>query len=375
MRGHWLTSTRKLNRHYQSGGGSSDSFTLGGMYWPLIGFMYDRPDGETYNNYSETYLKQQFYSDDPNNIIVAPLYKLFDEAPTKQSEETSHLMYGYWDIIPPSYNWKLTGGTPTWNTEAPVWRYGMKQGVPSWVYQPGDYVPSYDIMSWYRGTESDELTNQNGKNRIGLYDEPMTFDFSLYSRNVSQSYISFEDEYGDDGLNVVIPIYELIAIPNSGDSSRNEKIVFTDNTSLEISPKIKLKGFDKHPQRVPFNATSHYNTFVKPSGTYINYAMMATKAGPNYEYGSHYVAETGVIRTLGRLLFPSDKIFEPLWYNDSPNSYTDDPKKLVAGYHYNADTGIYTEMIYAIRLDHLEYMSNYEIGQSVIPERILPRQY
>ena len=375
MRAHWESGTRKMNRHYQSGGGKSDSFILGGMYWPLMGLMYDRPDGETYTNYSSSYLKQQFYSDDSNNIIVAPLYKLFDTAPTKQSEETSHLMYGYWDIISPAYTWKLSGGNPTWNTEAPVWRYGMKQGIPYWVYEPGHYNTAYDFMSYYRGTESDELVNQNGKNRLGLYDEVLTYDFSLYSRNVSQSYKSFEDEYGYDGFKVVIPIYELIAIPNSGNNNKAEKIVFTDNTSLEIQPKIKLKGFDRNPQRVPFSTPANFNAFVKPSGTYINYATMANQTGPNYEYGSHYVAETGVIRTLGRTLFPSDQIFEPLWYNDSPNSYTDDPKKLVAGNHYNPDTGIYTEMIYAIRLDHLEYMINYEIGQSVIPEKIWSRQY
>ena len=297
MRAHWESGTRKMNRHYQSGGGKSDSFILGGMYWPLMGLMYDRPDGETYTNYSSSYLKQQFYSDDSNNIIVAPLYRLFDTAPTKQSEETSHLMYGYWDIISPAYTWKLSGGTPTWNTEGPVWRYGMKQGVPYWVYEPGNYNAAYDFMSYYRGTESDELVNQNGKNRLGLYDEAWTSDYSLYSRNVSQSYKSFEDEYGYDGFKVVIPIYELIAIPNSGNNNKAEKIVFTDNTSLEIQPKIKLKGFDRNPQRVPFNTPANFNAFVKPSGTYINYATMANQTGPNYEYGSHYVAETGVIRT------------------------------------------------------------------------------
>jgi hypothetical protein len=378
MRGHWLSGTRKLNRHYQSGGGAGQSsFALGEMIYGIIGFMYDRSGGEYY--YIDNVNYERFYSDDSRNVIVAPLYSIFNTEPTLQSVGREHMIYASWWLNMSTYNWYISG-RPSWNAELPVWKYGLIAGEPYWGYSYDASNNTDEVMQWYTSSESNLNINQNGKDRNGLGD--IGWSRALYVKNAPSivSQYSFSDVYGNDSFNVVIPVYEVVAIPDDGGlATADTKVVFTDNPQITIPSKTRLIGYDKtNIQRVPCRETGQFNSYIDSSdNVYVNYAMPADRVPRDYQYiyGGYDISELGAIRSNHTYLYPSDKIFEILVWNNKPAQISsDNPERISAGTYTDPDTGIMMNMIYAVRLDHLE-VGTYSIGQRVINDTLFLGQF
>lgn len=380
MRGHWLSGTRKLNRHYQSGGGvGQSSFVLGEMIYSIVGIMYNRPDGEYYHYVMGNVNYERFYSDDSRNAIVAPLYNIFNTAPTFQSQSKEHMIYANWGFDVDTYNWFISG-RPLWNAELPVWKYGLIAGDPYWAYSYDATNNTDEVMQWFMSNESNGNLNQNGKTRNGLGDIGQSR--ALYVKNAPSiiGQYSFSDVYGNDEFNVIIPVYEVIAIPDDGSSATSQtKVVFTDNTSIRIPSKTRFIGYDKtNIQRVPCPEPIDFNAYIDSSyNVYVNYAMYAGYIPSGYDniYGGYDIAEIGAIRSFRTNLFPSDRIFEFLvWNNKTAQVSVDNPERISAGTYTDPDTGIMMNMVYAIRLDHLE-VGTYAIGQKVINDTLFTGQF
>ena len=376
MRGHWLSGTRKLNRHYQSGGGAGQSsFVLGEMIYSIVGFMYDRPGGEYY--YIDNVDYDRFYSDDSHNVIVAPLYNIFNTAPTLQNIGKEHMIYASWGFNMSTYNWYVSG-RPSWNAELPVWKYGLISGDPYWAYSYDSGNRTDEVMQWFMSNESNGNINQNGKDRNGLGN--ISMNRALYFKNAPSivSQYSFSDVYGNDSFNVVVPVFEVVAIPDDGGlATANTKVVFADNPQITIPSKTRLIGYDKtNIQRVPCPEPSDFNAYIDSSNNiYVNYAMYAAwvPRGYDYIYGGSDICELGAIRSYRTYLYPSDKIYEFLVWNNGING-VNNPERISAGTYTDPDTGIMMNMVYAVRLDHLE-VGTYSIGQRVINDTLYWNQF
>ena len=224
MNGHWLSGTRKLNKHYQSGQGTG-SFVLTGFGSPLMGFEYSG-QGERYGTQD-----QRFYSDTTEKVIAAQMYRIFENGfPTSYTlEQNVHALYGIWNVSSQGWQAQTSG---RWNATIPVWRYGEFRGTPYYAYD------SQGVIAWRAPTVNDQYVNQNG---IDKYDPPMS-NRGYYDTGLANS---FENMYNDIDADFIIPIYEVIALPATG-SNTLYKVILTDGTFDDhYENQITLKGYKR----------------------------------------------------------------------------------------------------------------------------------
>ena len=341
LRGHWLSGTRKLNRHYQSGGGGGSPWvTLHGMIWGLRGLKV----GEDYDEYT-TY---NGYFEEPNsdNISVAPLYHLWDSLPTQHTEELNvPLVYGSWRPNETGANkgmMQLTTTQNAWSGTRTVWRYGLIYPDPYWAYENGG-------MKWNTPTRDDAQKNQNG-----------------ITKPLANSYVSpaFETAYNGKTVKILRPVLELVAIPRRGYLYEYSVVQTNQGLSYKFDNKVNVNGLNSHQNRVsgnslrqsynlwtkkdPNNNTRYINSSAYPLDVSGGWSEAGSIAWGDYNTGSH---------------FPGDELYVPLVgeYDNTYNMYN-----IYAGTWTDPDLGFTETMIYAVRLDHLEII-DVEPANLVVP--------
>lgn len=325
MRGHWLSSgTRKLNKHYQSGsggGGGLKTFTYRDMEFPIYGFEYDAPDG--YNRYDIGY-----YNATSNNIEFAPVYKLFNSAypSTPISTETRYVLYSKYWRYDNGYYKKAISSSDVIRDLFPVWHFGELRGDPYWAYVTNTHDPSNGIMKWGRVIRHNEgqQINQDGI----YYNQTQWGD---YFPSGSYPGHRFEDIYNGKTLKVLIPVFDLIAIPSlmNYPNSLQARVDITDEEDPAEPAILKLKYNGSKPNRVHSHAV--------PAPGYEFSGMAKDINGPISEYLSLYFDYgTFQIGTMGGFC---ENIYTML---------VDYNGRIVAGYASGQ------EMVYAIRLKWLE---------------------
>lgn len=327
MRGHWLSGTRKLNRHYQSGEGGSQWATFHGMIWGLRGFKV----GEDYDEYT-TY-NGMFEEPNANNISVAPLYHLWDNLPTQHAEELNvPLVYGPWRPSETGTNkgmMSLVSTSQAWSGTRTVWRYGLIYPDPYWAYDTGGG------MRWNTPTRDDNQKNQNGitKPYIGFYVSP-----------------EFETEYNGKTVKIIQPVLELVAIPWRGYQYEYSVVQTDQGLTYTFDNKIRVKGLNGQNRVSGGSYNQGYTLLTEknPNGNdrYIN------SCTENYVGGGW--GEGGAIAWCDHNAsshFPGDELYVPL-IGEYDNTYN--MSNIYAGTWTDPDFGFTEIMIYAVRLDHLE---------------------
>lgn len=323
MRGHWLSGTRKLNKHYQSGngGGGLKTFTYRDMQWPIHGFEYDAPDG--YDAKEDGY-----YNSTSDNIEFAPIYKLFSSYPsTVVSSETRYVLYSKYWRYDNGYYKKSTSSSDIIRGQYPVWYYGEFKGDPYWAYNTyGANVASSGRMSWEKVIRHNGGTGANQINQDGVYYNQVLYGNYWPSGVYSDNY-RFEDIYNGKTLRVLIPVFELVAIPNIMPNPLQVRVDITDEEDPAEPAILKLKYNGSKPNRVysgddwsyNFNMTNDINETVSE---YFN-----------LDSGSQLGTMGGFCENLYTMLVA---------YNSQG------VRRIVAGYASGQ------EMVYAIRLKWLE---------------------
>lgn len=366
MNGHWLSGTRKLNKHYQSGqgGGGGDEFTLTGMYNAIQGFQFGAPY-ERYGFYyqdSETQ-DQMFYSHTAkDNAIVAPLYELWGSTPPSvQSKRTQRMLYGLWGADLLGFFCGEGSESRIADITETIWEYGEIRGIPKWAYHR--YNNSIDAIEWGSMTETNNNRNQKNK----WYKD---YENKLwYVKNPNQNQRSFEMEYEGVDVDVLIPVYELYAVPKNRTTNMRENIVMTDTGTFDdrYPNKIKVKGWKKSLQRV---ATSIAATAFESHASC--YPIKGTDLKTYYvSKGTfttlHYPDTTGEVGTLAlpvfydqwNSIFPGDNITVILRHCLGRMSPTYQ-EGITAGYEGS------TEMVYAMRLVRIE-KETVTVANEVLP--------
>ena len=229
MRGHFISGTRKLNRHYQSGAG--DGGFIYNMFYAIYGFEYGRPTEE----YTSYYGAADFYDyQNGENMSVAPIHKLWTTTPTVQKTEKKNVIYS--DEWHYSYNGFAITAASGRSAEETIWRYGMFQGDPYWIYD------SIYIL-WHRPTYSDSDYNQDGINQNAV----STGLPGYYDKNNQDS---FENMYNGKAIDVVVPTYELIAVQDEGFSPNGGVVISEGSFPFSVKNQTRLKGALIKPQRV-----------------------------------------------------------------------------------------------------------------------------
>lgn len=335
MNGHWESSTRKLNRHYQSGG--SDTFTLSGLWLSILGFEWGAP----YERYIDTDVNR-FYSPSVEKILTAPFYKFSDinNLPSNYTLDNSTFLYGDWigSKVPNTYN---QGVIVNYNNVAPtgwtvpVWRFGDIRPEPYWAYHE---VNTNDFrMAWASPTVYDNQLNQNN------IPKPL---YGSYRRNHSVI-PSFEDVYGTDDFTVIQPVYDLIAMPlPTGRPIYSTNLIETNRTpttNMQFENKIKVKGIKKVGiQRCAgYGNSSNNYACIRVEEDQTSYYFNNTIDGSVWSSGAGW-NEIGQIGGGSTLTFVGDEVFRPLYKTASPAG------GIVAG-TYNSET-----MYYCVRLKMLE---------------------
>lgn len=321
MNGHWLSGTRKLNKHYQSGQGG-DSFVLSGFTISIMGFEY--------SGQGERYLPQEdarFYSDTTEKVITAQLYKLCNSLPTSYTLETNvHSLYSSWGVTAQNGFYSINSNR-RWNANIPVWRYGEFTAEPYWAYDS-----EYDEIQWGDDTVEDVNINQNG-----IDEESLPY---FYRKGTTKS---FENVYDNFEQDIVIPVYEIVAIPSTGSNMNGLGVIMTPNGTFDdtYENKIKLKGYKKVGiERVAGYPISNFYIVTPSDNNIYNYY------GLNEIYG------------LGGGVFYGDVMYMPMLdrYQNT----------IVAGNYTNPDTGSIYEMVYYMRLVRLE-KARYDMSERVLP--------
>lgn len=216
MNGHWQSNTRKLNKHYQSGNGGKgyQTYFIDAGLVHLSGFQEAETD----------ILHGTFTRASNSNVICAPAYRLFDTTPSPTSISTHLLSY--------STNWSGRGyeWTPGQYSDLyeaddlPLWKYDNVTGTPLWWYsnRDGQYdaysqtMPSpMKAIRWWGGTIDDVTVNVYGLS------SPVTNPYlttlpNAYTIPATGSYISLEDAYQNQPVNILIPVFRMIAVPYIG---------------------------------------------------------------------------------------------------------------------------------------------------------------
>lgn len=330
MNGHWLSGTRKLNKHYQSGqgggGGGKTTFTLNMNGLDTIkGLDYSGRSGQP----------PRFDEPSTDNIIVAQMYRLFENGyPTSYTlEQNVHALYAKWGSYSNGFHAFSAG---RWNATVPVWRFGEFKGDPYWIYRASSVavIPTLEL-SWAYPTDFDSYINQNG------IAQPQTISRN-YQRNTAYT---FEQLYNGKTLHCLIPVYEVIAMPGNGNMA-DYGVIITPNGTFD----------DYYPNEITFK------NFVKRNMTMIQYSvdpetyMDGDFNDPN---DNHYIgynaAENGAVPGInGR--FIGDCMYVPLYDQNS----TETDKVIIAGTESNYN------MIYMVRLKRLEQM-DIEPSTRVLP--------
>lgn len=334
MRGHWLSGTRKLNRHYQSDGGGSEWATFHGMVWGLRGFKVGN-DYDEYTTYSG-----KFEEPSADNISVAPMYHLWDSLPTQYTEELNvPLVYGAWAPVEAGTNkgmMRLTSTAGAWRGTRTVWRYGLIYPDPYWAYGTGS------TMGWDTPTRDDEEKNQNGITR------PVYPYIYLSPGTVSQP--SFETEYSGKTVKIIQPVLELVAIPWRGGLYEYSVVQTDQGFTYTFDNKIRVEGLNGQNRVSGVLQYQGYTLDTKknPNGNdrYINSAADTWKVRGTGEsgaiaWGNHQAG----------IYFPGDELYVPL-AGEHDNTYN--MNNIYAGTWTDPDLGFTEIMIYAVRLDHLE---------------------
>lgn len=321
MNGHWLSGTRKLNKHYQSGQGGSSSFVLTGFTVSIHGFEYSG-HGERYNQSDS-----RFYSDDTEKVITAQLYKICDSLPTNYTLENNvHSLYSQWGVTAQSGFYSINNQR-RWNATVPVWKYGEFTTEPYWAYDS-----YYNEIQWLESTVEDININQNGIDRLSLP--------HFYVKGTARS---FENIYNDFEQDIVIPVYEIVAIPNMGGNINGIGVIMTHDGTFNdtYENKITLKGYKRAGiERVACDPISEFFTIIPSDNKIYRY----------YGYGE--------IFGLGGGTFYGDVMYRPM-LDTSSNA-------IVAGNYTDPDLGITYEMIYYMRLVRLE-KATYNMSTRVLP--------
>lgn len=335
MNGHWLSGTRKLNKHYQSGQGGGGDITFTAMTLPIMGFEY----GDFSERYPSGY---GFKRADAENVITAQMYRMFTTGfPTQYTLEHSvHALYARWQI---SSNGFTAPSSGRWSADVPIWRYGEFSGEPYWSYQHFD---DNDEAQWGEPTADDSEVNQNGINyRTQLLST---------TRYVKNTTISLESVYNGKTVHVVIPVFEVVALPSTGSDNYTKGVILSNGSFDDhYENKIKLKGYKKNPKRV-------YGTQYG-SGT--TYWFKATD-GNIYRGPAGPVEIYGLTDTNG---FWGDIIYKPIIRyiaDQSDPNYGYNP--VSAGTYTDPDTGNTYDMIYYVRIARLE-QADYVLPNNVLP--------
>lgn len=323
MNGHWLSGTRKLNKHYQSGqgggGGGKTTFTLNmnGLY-TIKGFDYSGRSGQP----------DRFEEPSTDNIVVAQMYRLFENNyPTNHTlEQSVHALYAKWASTANGFHAYSSG---RWNATVPVWRFGEFKGDPYWIYNQSAVIiyPTWEII-WAHGTDSDAYVNQNG------IPQPQTGSGNYQY----QTAYTFEQLYNGKTLHCLIPVYEVIAIPGNGNMVDYGVILTPNGTFDDYYPNnITLKNFVKNDITM-IKYSNDPETWMDGNSHTIN--------DPN---DNHYIgyneAEISAVPGINGQ-FIGDCMYVPLYDYNS----TETDKVIVAGTEDNYD------MIYMVRLKRLEQM-------------------
>ena len=339
LRGHWLSGTRKLNRHYQSGGGGSQWATFHGMIWGLRGLKVgnDYDEYTTYNGYFE----------EPNadNISVAPLYHLWDSLPTQHTEELNvPLVYGPWSPYESGVNkgmMRLVSTAQAWSGTRTVWRYGLIYPDPYWAYENGG-------MRWNTPTRDNAQKNQN--------------NIAQPFGNIYDVSHAFETAYNGKTVKIIQPVLELVAIPRRGYDYEYSVVQTNQGLTYTFDNKIRVSGLNgqNRVSGTSYNQNYTLETKKNPNGNdrYINSAT--------YAIGSNGWSEAGAIAWGDHNAsshFPGDELYVPLVgeYNSTYNMHN-----IYAGTWTDPDLGFTETMIYAVRLDHLEIIE-VEPANLVVP--------
>lgn len=367
MRGHWLSGTRKLNRHYQSGGGGgmfTPSDLLGCPFYWISGFQfgyipYDNYSYDGYHDYAHTQwgtwdLGTHFYDDDPmyNNIIVAPFYSLGNvNNLQRQNVETRDAIL--WD----DYG-NTSGQTVTGSQE--VWTYGDVGGNPQWFYQSrtmsgttGEamYWATHTYTSYDSNTQYGYI-NQNGIDNRIYTDRSWLVSTGVYSKNLTgtaRTPYPFETAYSGKMVDVIIPIYELVAIrPPRMQLPLNiysqYAITFTSETpqNVNLQPYIRLdRDFDRQTiHTVPAMGIPIYNNV---------YSVNCKSLLINNEMFVAVVPGTTInCYELGTLIGNDQRTFEYMIYLNASNQ----PDFIVMG-----QNGAGYNMCLARRIKYLKHLS------------------
>lgn len=243
MRGHYQSGVRKLNKHYQSGGGVGyKTYTYTGMLASLLGFEF--------NVQTEHYGWNQngsFYTPSSDNIQTAPLYKISSGLPTAKTEETGYVVYDNWIATSGQSNYgTYTSSNSALRGSYPIWKYGEFRGDPYWAYKN-------DSMRWAEATQTPVLQDPLNQDNIAAsatrYDN---YWYNGYSGNYR-----FEDIYSGMTLKVIIPIVEIIAIPFISHTPAYSEIMLTDETlPISFVGEMKLRYSGSRPSRVQYDWNS-----------------------------------------------------------------------------------------------------------------------
>lgn len=323
MRGHWESGTRKLNRHYQSGGGSGWT-TLLGMGQGLLGFKFGGNDDQYGPLVSDGY----FYDGNSNNIIVAPVYKLWDSNPVSHSTENVNAIYGNWEVSDYG-NGHLRNTVNMWISNIPIWRYPDITPTPEWIYSTAG------SMRWYKPTESDPSINQHGK--------PMPSGNLYYLQNSSDS---FENIYSGATFNILVPTFELIAAPYHGNNESLPIVLGQTSSSYTFESKIKVKNLSVSAYRVAESNSSSgsYETVPTFTDGINNDVYLNVRSG-------YSTPELGTF-SFGDLAI-NDEAYVSLYDMDSATPL--DP--LTAGTYTDPVSGVTYRMVYYIRFKHLSIVN------------------
>lgn len=337
MRGHWISGTRKLHRHYQSGEGGSEWATFHGMVWGLRGFKV----GNDYDEYT-TY-NGRFEEPNADNISVAPMYHLWDSLPTQYTEELNvPLVYGSWSPVEAGTNkgmMRLTSTTNAWSGTRPIWRYGLIYPDPYWGYSNGG-------MKWSEPTRDDDQKNQNG----------ITEPYGFY-------YVSpaFETAYNGKTVKIIQPVLELVAIPWRGYQYEYSVVQTNQGLTYTFDNKIRVNGLNGQSRvsGVSYDQGYTLSTYKNPNGNdrYIDSAASPSGGGWSeagaIAWGDHNAPSH----------FPGDELYVPL-VGKYDSTYG--MSNIYAGTWTDPDLGFTETMIYAVRLDHLEII-DVEPANLVVP--------
>jgi len=322
FRGHWLSGTRKLNHHYQSGQGGESSFVLSEFRGPVMGFEYSG-QGERYYSSDD-----RFYSSATEKVIVAELYLLEGGGlPTTYTQEIKHALYSNWTVNGSN---RFAAGTYRWNVDIPVWKYTEHKAYPHWAYSQSG------LMLRVYKTVDDNRYNQNG----------ISMTPNSYTEGTSSSFETMYDSFEAD---VVEPIYEIVAMPDSGFGQ--QMVILTDDTDFSNTypNDMKFVGYKKNGiERVWCGGTDGVRSYVLNDGN----AYVA-----NIRRG--YSETTEIVALPNPGVFAGRVLYVPI-RDDNGNFIS-------AGQYTDPDTGIISNMVYFVRCVRLE-KGTYELPLQLLSE-------